>query len=253
MSTSLSQVFSRRLKLPSLAAGLRLFGRLCRGVFKIGLALTALALLPVAYYFFPAVPAAWARVQEDRQLDQLTPARLEKETRWLRAEIARLREENAQLQQTMAERQPKFPYIVVDTNTNTFLMREGESILREGVCSTGSARKLTTPDGRKTWVFNTPKGKHNVKFKQEDPVWKKPDWAYWEEGKKPPSANDPDRFEEGVMGNYALDIGDAYKLHGTLYKRFLGMYVSHGCVRLDDPDIEYLYTMSQKGTEVYIY
>jgi len=42
-------------------------------------------------------------------------------------------------------------------------------------------------------------------------------------------------------------------LHGTLYKRTLGEYVSHGCVRLDDPDIEFLYNNSQKGTEVYIF
>jgi L,D-transpeptidase YbiS len=221
---------------------------------KAGLTLCGLALLPALYYFWPAVTVSWAQVREERQAGQLDKAQLDRETKKLRAEIARLKEETALLQGALAQRQPTAPYIVVDTNTNSFLMREPGEVLREGICSTGSGKKLVWVHGRKTWVFNTPRGKHKVISKRDNyPVWKKPDWAFVEENEKIPGPNDPRRFEEGVLGQYALDIGDAYMLHGTPFRRTLGMYVSHGCVRLDDPDIEYLYNNAQKGTEVYIF
>jgi len=242
----------KKLSVPKL--GLRL-ARSCAGfVLKTGLTLCGLTALPILYYFWPAVTVSWAQVREDRHAGQLDRTQLDKETKKLRTEIARLKEETAQLQEGLAQRQPKAPYIVVDTNTNSFLMREPGNVLREGICSTGSGKKLVWLHGGKTWVFRTPKGKHQVRLKKDNfPVWKKPDWAFIEENEKIPSPNDPRRFEEGVLGQYALDIGDAYMLHGTLYKRTLGEYVSHGCVRLDDPDIEFLYNNSQRGTEVYIF
>lgn len=233
---------------------LRLAGTVAGLLLKTGLTLCGLTLLPVLYYFWPAVTVSWAQVREERQAGQLDKTQLDKETKKLRAEIARLKEETAQLQGALAERQPAAPYIVVDTNTNSFLMRETDAVLREGICSTGSGKKLVWVRGRKTWVFNTPKGKHKVINKRDNfPPWKKPDWAFVEEGEKVPAPNDPKRIEEGVLGEYALDIGDAYMLHGTPFRRTLGMYVSHGCVRLDDPDIEFLYNNAQKGTEVFIF
>lgn len=221
---------------------------------KAGLTLCGLTLLPALYYFWPAVTVSWAQVREERQAGQLDKAQLDRETKKLRADIARLREETAQLQEALAQRQPTAPYIVVDTNTNSYLMRQPDEVLREGICSTGSGKKLVWVHGRRTWVFRTPKGKHQIISKRDNfPPWKKPDWAFVEEGEKVPAPNDPRRIEDGVLGEFALDIGDAYMLHGTPFRRTLGMYVSHGCVRLDAPDIEYLYANSQKGTEVYIY
>lgn len=241
-------------KLPAPAFGLRLAKTLGGVVLKAGLALCGMAAMPVLYYFWPAVTVSWAQVREERQAGQLDKAQLDKETKKLQADIARLKEETAQLREALAQRQPAAPYIVVDTNTNSFLMREVATVLREGICSTGSGKKLVWVHGGKTWVFRTPKGKHQVRLKKDDyPVWKKPDWAFVEEEEKIPGPNDPKRFEEGVLGQYALDIGDSYMLHGTPFTRTLGMYVSHGCVRLDAPDIEYLYNNAQKGTEVYIY
>ena len=233
---------------------LRTIMSLGSGLLKIGLTLGVLALLPVLYYFWPAVTVSWAQVREEKHADQLDRMQLDKETKKLQADIARLKEETAQLQQSIAERLPQAPYIVVDTNTNTFLMRQPEEVMREGICSTGSGKKLVWEHGGKTWVFQTPKGKHQVIRKRDGyPQWKRPDWDFVENGEKIPSSNDPSRIEDGMLGQYAIDIGDSYMLHGTPYTRFLGMYVSHGCVRLGDADIEYLYNNSQKGTEVYIY
>jgi lipoprotein-anchoring transpeptidase ErfK/SrfK len=107
--------------------------------------------------------------------------------------------------------------------------------------------------GNKKWIFKTPKGKYSIQFKTTNPVWKRPDWAFVEEGLPIPSANDNSRYEYGVLGDYALGIGDGYMIHGTLYKRFLGMPVTHGCVRLNDEDLKVIFNTLSIGSKVYIF
>jgi L,D-transpeptidase YbiS len=80
----------------------------------------------------------------------------------------------------------------------------------------------------------------------------KPDWAFIEEGEEIPR-DGSGRAEPGVMGDYAVAIGDGYYLHGTLYKRLLGRNVSHGCVRLGDDDIEFIYKTTKIGTRVILF
>lgn len=57
----------------------------------------------------------------------------------------------------------------------------------------------------------------------------------------------------GELGAYALDLGDGYLLHGTPYLDSLGNAATHGCIRLGDEDIEWLYRHVGRGTPVYIY
>jgi lipoprotein-anchoring transpeptidase ErfK/SrfK len=61
------------------------------------------------------------------------------------------------------------------------------------------------------------------------------------------------RTIKGELGHYRLDLGDGYLLHGTPYARSIGAAVTHGCVRLHDDDIEWLYENVPIGTKVYIY
>ena len=68
-----------------------------------------------------------------------------------------------------------------------------------------------------------------------------------------PPKDDFSRYEYGVLGDYALAIGDGYMIHGTIYKRFLGMPVTHGCVRLNDEDLEVIYNTLNIGSKVYIF
>jgi hypothetical protein len=58
---------------------------------------------------------------------------------------------------------------------------------------------------------------------------------------------------EGQLGKYRLDLGEGYLLHGTPYKDSIGMAATHGCVRLRDEDIEWLFTNVPTDTKVYIY
>jgi lipoprotein-anchoring transpeptidase ErfK/SrfK len=57
----------------------------------------------------------------------------------------------------------------------------------------------------------------------------------------------------GVLGTHRLNLGDGYALHGTDAPASIGHAVSHGCVRLRNEDIDYLYSVVAPGTPVYIY
>lgn len=68
----------------------------------------------------------------------------------------------------------------------------------------------------------------------------------------PPPGSAQRRFDK-VLGHYRLNIGNGYALHGTMATDQLGRSVSHGCVRLADPDIERLFKMAKVGDQVLIY
>lgn len=68
----------------------------------------------------------------------------------------------------------------------------------------------------------------------------------------PPFGTTQRKFE-GVLGTHRLNLGDGYALHGTDKPQSIGQAVSHGCVRLRNEDIAYLYQTVPEGTPVFIY
>lgn len=147
---------------------------------------------------------------------------------------------------------PVKPYIVVNTTENRYSLRNANGdTVRTGGCSTGKNEILIA--GKKRIVFKTPKGMFTVLNKQENRAWIKPDWAFIEDGLPIPSARSASRIDRNTLGDYALSIGDGYMLHGTLYQRFLGLPVTHGCVRLGDKDLDIIYHTLSKGSKVFIY
>jgi hypothetical protein len=68
-----------------------------------------------------------------------------------------------------------------------------------------------------------------------------------------PPMGSKNRKIEGELGKYRLLLGDGYLLHGTPYKESIGLAATHGCVRMRDEDIEWLYDHVPVGTKVYIY
>jgi len=147
---------------------------------------------------------------------------------------------------------PKGVHIVIDTGANTFYLKKGTEIVRQGLVSTGSGDILPDPSGKRQWIFDTPRGEYAVKSKVVNPYWVKPDWAFIEEGEPIPKNKD-DRVVGGELGDYALGFGSGYFLHGTLYTRLLGRNVTHGCVRIGDEDLKFLFKSSLIGTKIYIY
>jgi len=154
--------------------------------------------------------------------------------------------------QRLAALRPTGRYIVIDSHRNLLSVFDGNTLLREAVCSTGSGTVLVHPSGKRTWTFDTPLGERRVIRKVRDPVWSKPDWAFIEEGFQPPT--DPDlRIDRVSLGDYALYLGDGYIIHGTLFQTLLGQGVTHGCVRLGDKDLEYVYRTIPVGARVFLH
>jgi lipoprotein-anchoring transpeptidase ErfK/SrfK len=147
---------------------------------------------------------------------------------------------------------PAKPYIVIDTHANRIYMRTKDKILLDARCSTGSGGELIDSITGRKWIFNTPRGIFKIRRKVTEPWWRKPDWAFIEEGEEVPK-KESERLDPNVMGDYALDFGDGFFIHGTIYERLLGVNVTHGCVRLGSEDLDSLYKQTPIGTYVYIF
>jgi len=164
---------------------------------------------------------------------------------------AKLEKDIAKLQVKLEKFTPANGYIIINTTDNHYYLYKGKEKIRDGVCSTGKNERLVSADGEDK--FYTPKGVRKVLRKVPNPVWTKPDWAYIEEGLPVPSMGDPSRYEKGTLGKYKLELGNGYMIHGTIWKRFMGLNVTHGCVRLLDDDLEAVYNTLEIGSKVYIY
>jgi L,D-transpeptidase ErfK/SrfK len=170
----------------------------------------------------------------------------------LLSEQKNIHRELAALDNKLNARRPKSYYLVINSAANEFSLYRGDQLICRDKCSTGSYVLLKNGE-QQQWMFKTPKGEFRIQYKTLSPVWKKPDWAFVEEGLPVPSANHHSRFEYGVLGDYALSLGDGYLIHGTLYQRFLGLPVTHGCIRMNDENLELVYRSLQVGSKVYIY
>lgn len=148
---------------------------------------------------------------------------------------------------------PSNAYMVVNTSDNHFYLYKGKQLIRDGLCSTGKNERLVSEERNYEHVFHTPFGVRRVQRKQPNPVWAKPDWSFIEDGLPIPPPGDASRYESGTLGAYKLEIGDGFMIHGTIYKRFMGLSVTHGCIRLGDDDLEVVYKTMEVGSKVYIY
>ncbi len=68
-----------------------------------------------------------------------------------------------------------------------------------------------------------------------------------------PPVGSKNRSIEGTLGKYKLDTGAGILFHGTQLKNSIGKAATHGCLRLRDEDIEWLFDYVPVGTKVYIY
>jgi L,D-transpeptidase YbiS len=168
-------------------------------------------------------------------------------------ELRGLRRLERELEGRIRGQAPRGDYVVVDRGENRLYLRNRSRVHLDAVVSTGSGTILRETGGqRRTWAFDTPPGRHRVLRKKPNPVWTKPDWAFLEVG-EPIPASVEDRIETGSLGEYALDLGEGYLIHGTLYERLLGWSVTHGCVRVGREDLRTLYRGTDVGTPVFIF
>lgn len=165
----------------------------------------------------------------------------------------RLRARHAVLKRQLEQQAPAVPYILVDTARNRLYVKRRSQVLLTAIVSTGSGTILENP-GRpgSRWIFETPRGEFAINSRLTNPVWVKPDWAFIEAGQPVPK-NSGERLEPGMLGEYAMGFGNGYFIHGTLYNRFLGKNVTHGCIRLNDEDLRMVHKLATLGTPVIIF
>ena len=68
----------------------------------------------------------------------------------------------------------------------------------------------------------------------------------------PPFGSSQRRIPE-VLGTHKLELGDGYLIHGTNVESSIGDAVSHGCVRMFNDDVAFLFEEVGVGTPVYVY
>ena len=85
----------------------------------------------------------------------------------------------------------------------------------------------------------TPTGYYKILDKEENPVWTDP-----EDGYSIPSG------ESNPLGYRWMQIQGNYGIHGTNKPSSVGGYVSNGCIRMFEEDVEGLYRITDVGTPV---
>ena len=165
---------------------------------------------------------------------------------------AELNRRNKSFKSRLSVYKPFGLYIVVDTAGNRLYLKKDGTVVREVVVSCGSGDVLDEPGGTRSWTFDTPRGGFAVQAKLVHPTWIKPDWAFIEEGEKPP-ADYNSRIDNDTLGDYALGFGDGFFIHGTLYTRLLGRNVTHGCIRVGDKDLKFVFESVGIGTRIFVY
>src|SRR5207302_1338042 len=127
--------------------------------------------------------------------------------------------------------------IVVDLGGHRLWVIDGNDTLRNSPVAT--AKNTTLSFGGKSWRFATPRGVRTVLSKDTEPTWTPPEWHYAEVAEE--------------HGHYRLKLGDGYQIHGTPFQKSIGTSATHGCVRMTDQDIEWMYHNVPVGTKVYLY
>jgi len=144
-------------------------------------------------------------------------------------------------------------YLSVSLAENRLYVKTGAKTLKSYVVSTGKGETVLKTTGE-TYNFLTPRGKRLVLSRQKNPVWVKPDWAWLENGDSiPDNISIQERTVEGELGKFRLNLGAGYAIHGTRKGKVDGKKETHGCIRMGRNDLQELYAMAKRGTEVYIY
>jgi L,D-transpeptidase ErfK/SrfK len=202
---------------------------------------------------FAAMVAACLVVSCGRPSAEINVGELQKQNVEIRKETQDLAKTQIQLRKDLDKLEPRGTYIVVDTYHNQISLFKDDKLVVKDHCSTGTNSTLVDSLSGREWTFRTPRGQRIIRSSAKtDPVWIKPDWAFVEEGLPMPTDYN-DRLEAGVLGKYALPIGDGYFIHGTLYTRLLGYAATHGCIRVGDATLETIVKTAHAGTPVVIY
>jgi len=128
------------------------------------------------------------------------------------------------------------PVIVISRGTNTLRLFHGTALVRTFSVATGQA------------IYPTPTGSWHIVDKQRNPWWYPPTADAWAKGLKPVPPGPSNPLGTRWMGLNAPGVG----IHGTDAPASIGYSASHGCVRMQVPEAEWLFEHVQVGTPVVI-
>jgi L,D-transpeptidase ErfK/SrfK len=125
---------------------------------------------------------------------------------------------------------------VIKRSINRLYLYEKNKLFRMFPVATGQA------------IYPTPRGEWHIVVKYRNPWWYPPTQDAWARGLKPvpPGPNNP--LGTRWMGLNAPGVG----IHGTDAPTSIGYSASHGCVRMQVPDAEWLFDHVDVGTTVFV-
>ncbi|MBN2097570.1 MAG: L,D-transpeptidase family protein [Candidatus Omnitrophica bacterium] len=119
--------------------------------------------------------------------------------------------------------------IIVDKSQNSLTLKTGDEIFKVYNVATGKFNK-------------TPVGNFTIVEKLTNPDWYKP-------GEGIILASDP----RNILGSRWLGLSEPqYGIHGGATAETLGNQVTDGCIRMTNPEVEELFSILPRGTEVTI-
>jgi lipoprotein-anchoring transpeptidase ErfK/SrfK len=95
--------------------------------------------------------------------------------------------------------------------------------------------------------YPTPLGRFSIVVKWRNPWWYPPD-SDWARGQNPIPPGPGNPLGTRWMGISSPGVG----IHGTPDAGSIGYSVSHGCIRMQIPDAEWLFNRVSVGTPVFI-
>jgi lipoprotein-anchoring transpeptidase ErfK/SrfK len=110
----------------------------------------------------------------------------------------------------------------------------------------GQLRRFPVATGQA--IYPTPTGEFHIVVKWANPWWYPPTYDAWAKGLKPVPPGPDNPLGTRWMGLSSPGIG----IHGTDEPTSIGYSASHGCIRMQVPDAEWLFNHVAVGTTVFI-
>ena len=126
--------------------------------------------------------------------------------------------------------------IVINRVVNRLSLYEAGKLWRTFGVATGQA------------IYPTPRGEWHIVVKYRNPWWYPPTGSSWARGLQPVPPGPSNPLGTRWMGLDAPGVG----IHGTNNPASIGYSASHGCVRMQVPDAEWLFDHVDIGTTVFV-
>jgi lipoprotein-anchoring transpeptidase ErfK/SrfK len=126
------------------------------------------------------------------------------------------------------------PDIVINRALNRLTLYDGARYVRSFPVATGQA------------IYPTPTGTFHIVVKWKNPWWYPPTQDAWARGLKPVPPGPDNPLGTRWMGLSVPGVG----IHGTDEPASIGYSASHGCIRMQVPDAEWLFEHVDVGTTV---